>query len=75
MDTSVLALPRADEKNDEKKSNGRANEATRNGARPWLGQKTSSYSNPETRKRVTGSDIDTGWRLKIQRATAMPTAA
>ena len=44
----------------------------RNGdARPW----NLSYSRPEVRKRVTGSAIGIGRRLKIQRATAKPTAA
>ncbi|MGA8489110.1 MAG: hypothetical protein WB711_01725 [Terriglobales bacterium] len=33
------------------------------------------YSKPEERKRVTGSAIGMGSRLKIQRATANPNAA
>jgi hypothetical protein len=34
-----------------------------------------TYSRPEVRKRVIGSDIVMDWRLKTQRATAIPNAA
>jgi hypothetical protein len=50
---------------------------TRNGAQQalFIYYYPTTYSRPEVRKRVIGSDIVMDWRLKTQRATAIPNAA